>query len=117
MINGIHMGRAWAGHGIEDACPCVQAPCGLVISGQRDPACLQHTSDKSFRQEHSENECPATESGISPEELAVFAARRAVHESLVHLPAWEADRVRSLVAELESRVTAYVMSRTNGESA
>lgn len=117
MISRKHMGRAWAGHAIEDACPCVQAPCGLVVSGQRDPACRQHTSDKSFRQEHSENECPVVENSLSPEEQAVFVARRAVHESLIHLPSWEADRVRSLVAELESRVTAYVMSRTNGESA
>jgi hypothetical protein len=34
----------------------------------------------------------------------VAEARRAVHESLALLPAWEADRVRSLIADLESAV-------------
>ncbi|MEV7154876.1 hypothetical protein AB0N77_09655 [Streptomyces misionensis] len=34
----------------------------------------------------------------------VAEARRAVHESLILLPAWEADRVRSLIADLETAV-------------
>jgi hypothetical protein len=59
MIVGLHMGRGWAGHLLEDDCLCAQAPCGLVISGQRDPSCTQHTNDKSIRQQHSESDCPA----------------------------------------------------------
>lgn len=34
----------------------------------------------------------------------VSDARRAVHESLTLLPAWEADRVRALIADLETAV-------------
>ena len=34
----------------------------------------------------------------------VAEARRAVHESLILLPAWDADRVRSLIADLETAV-------------
>lgn len=116
MISNLHMGRSWAGCDIEDSCPCVQASCGLVVSGQRDPSCTQHTSDKSIRQQHSEEDCPAVRSVLSPEERAVFDARRAVHESLIHLPSWEADRARSLIAELEVRVTAYVKSTMPGGS-
>lgn len=37
-------------------------------------------------------------------DVLVAEARRAVHEVLVTLPAWEADRVRALIAELEAAV-------------
>ncbi|MGX1220384.1 hypothetical protein [Streptomyces ambofaciens] len=41
----------------------------------------------------------------------VAEARRAVHESLTLLPAWEADRVRSLIADLESAVESRTAVR------
>jgi hypothetical protein len=37
-------------------------------------------------------------------DVLVAEARRAVHESLLLLPAWEADRVRALIADLETAV-------------
>ncbi|MGK9463963.1 hypothetical protein ACSLFT_28615 [Streptomyces sp. G6] len=41
----------------------------------------------------------------------VAEARRAVHESLTLLSAWEADRVRSLIADLESAVESRTAVR------
>jgi hypothetical protein len=41
----------------------------------------------------------------------VANARRAVHESLALLPAWEADRVRSLIANLETAVESRAAIR------
>jgi hypothetical protein len=41
----------------------------------------------------------------------VADARRAVHESLALLPAWEADRVRALVADLETAVESQTAIR------
>jgi len=41
----------------------------------------------------------------------VAEARRAVHESLILLPAWEADRVRSLLADLETAVEGRTAMR------
>jgi hypothetical protein len=60
----LHLGRAWNGHDIEDACPCEQAPCGLVVP---DPAipCDQHNptnyplSARTMRQMHWSSACPA----------------------------------------------------------
>lgn len=46
----------------------------------------------------------------TPDRL-VAAARRAVHEALVVLPAPEADRVRSLIADLETAVEARTAIR------
>ncbi|MGW6009677.1 hypothetical protein [Streptomyces sp. NPDC055210] len=55
-IGDHHYGRAWAGHEIEDACPCTKAPCGLVA--QSVPECTQHCGDKSTRQSHPADACP-----------------------------------------------------------
>ncbi|MFF0777055.1 hypothetical protein [Streptomyces sp. NPDC003720] len=41
----------------------------------------------------------------------VAEARRAVHESLILLPAWEADRVRALIADLETAVEGRAAMR------
>jgi hypothetical protein len=41
----------------------------------------------------------------------VVDARRAVHESLVRLPAWDADHVRGLLADLETAVEARTAIR------
>lgn len=58
VTNG-HMGRAWSGHSIEDACPCPQEECGLVSTP--DPSCGQHAyaAGKSMRQIHSAENCPS----------------------------------------------------------
>lgn len=58
-----HFGRAWSGHEIEDACPCPQAPCGLVSSHEVRPDCGHHAmvAAKTLRQRHVATECPAGE--------------------------------------------------------
>jgi hypothetical protein len=60
--HGNHIGRSWEGHRLEDACPCPQAPCGLVIQDEVDPACPEHPFErvKSIRQSHPADHCPAT---------------------------------------------------------
>ncbi|WP_225811295.1 hypothetical protein [Streptomyces spinosus] len=44
-------------------------------------------------------------------DVLVAEARRAVHESLTLFSAWEADRVRSLIADLETAVEARTAMR------
>lgn len=58
-MNGMHMGRTWTGHAIEDACPCVKALCGLV--SEDVPECEHHNilAAKTMRQVHLASECPA----------------------------------------------------------
>ena len=55
-----HIGRQWHGHDIEDACPCPQQACGLVVIGEADPSCEQHPIGrcKTMRQGHSAADCP-----------------------------------------------------------
>ena len=57
-ISGLHIGRAWTGHAVEDECLCPQAPCGLVISGEVHPDCPQHQANKTIRQGHAAEDCP-----------------------------------------------------------
>jgi hypothetical protein len=47
----------------------------------------------------------------APADLLVAEARRAVHEALVLLPAWEADRVRALITDLETAVEGRTVLR------
>lgn len=53
-----HVGRSWTGHQLEDDCPCVKAPCGLVAEWA--PGCPQHDPQfcKTLRQSHSFEDCP-----------------------------------------------------------
>lgn len=53
-----HVGRAWSGTDIEDACPCPQEPCGLVRMGTADPSCEQHQPIQTVRQVHAGSKCP-----------------------------------------------------------
>lgn len=55
-----HVGRRWAGHEVEDGCPCPQAPCGFVVQDDVDPQCPEHpwSLGKSMRQGHPADECP-----------------------------------------------------------
>lgn len=57
---GTHVGRAWAGHSIEDECPCLQQLCGLVDYGLAHPDCEHHPASrmKSMRQGHRAKDCP-----------------------------------------------------------
>jgi hypothetical protein len=59
-VSGMHFGRAWSGHAIEDECPCPKAPCGLV-TGIFSADCPQHNPAymKTMRQGHSAENCPA----------------------------------------------------------
>lgn len=92
-----HMGRAFTGHAIEDACPCSKAPCGLVDFDKVDQTCRQHafTSAKTIRQGHAHRDCP----DLSPSEWAaaqlvnldtVIAYMEATDED-----AWNLNTVRS----------------------
>lgn len=57
-----HIGRSWPGMQpvIEEACPCEQAPCGLVSDDRISPLCGQHPVEamRSIRQTHRAEECP-----------------------------------------------------------
>lgn len=64
-----HRGRAWAGHSIEDSCPCPQAPCGLVPDDTADPACAHHSAvlpPRTMRQIHDAAVCPTRYRGTVP---------------------------------------------------
>ncbi|MFE6284385.1 hypothetical protein [Streptomyces sp. NPDC057877] len=63
MTGHHHYGRAWVGHEIEDACPCIKAPCGLVA--QSVPECTQHRADKSTRQSHPAASCPGPDQTVA----------------------------------------------------
>lgn len=55
-----HIGRSFHGTRLEDQCPCVKEPCGLVAQGAADPSCPEHPVDraKTIRQSHAETACP-----------------------------------------------------------
>lgn len=54
-----HVGRLFTGHGIEDACPCPQEPCGLVPTNSIKEDCPEHgwTAAKTIRQGHIAEDC------------------------------------------------------------
>lgn len=55
-IPRLHVGRSWAGHDLEDSCPCPQAACGLALPVG---GCPEHglEAGKTFRQMHTEEAC------------------------------------------------------------
>ncbi|MGW4695188.1 hypothetical protein ACWEO1_22730 [Kitasatospora cineracea] len=92
-----HWGRSWAGTPIEDACPCPQAPCGLVDSATVDQACGQHAAHRAQtrRQAHPADQCPAITYGHRYGTL---------HRTLTtHLPPAHAEEA---IAELAALLTA-----------
>lgn len=60
-MNLPHVGRSWSGAPLEDACPCPQEPCGLVVLGRAHPACAEHNGRKTIRQSHRAQDCPGSE--------------------------------------------------------
>lgn len=62
---GYHVGRSFAGHPLEDECPCPQELCGLVAWDRVDPGCAQHAPSKTIRQGHHAADCPAVHVGTS----------------------------------------------------
>lgn len=58
-----HLGRAWVGHEVEDACPCPKAPCGLAITLATIICPDHHPADtldsRTIRQAHTDDACPA----------------------------------------------------------
>lgn len=88
----MHIGRHWSRCDIEDRCPCPQAACGLVISGQTDPDCIMHSAGRSIRQGHSAEECPgrrvfectASISGLCLREAQSETACVTEHTECVH---------------------------------
>lgn len=61
-----HIGRRWAGPDsvswpelLENPCGCVMAPCGLVEWGKFNPDCKFHGWNRSIRQSHAAENCPA----------------------------------------------------------
>lgn len=59
---GMHVGRAWGGHEIEDKCLCPQEDCGLVDINRFDKQCKYHDLTKTIRQLHDSDDCPGAES-------------------------------------------------------
>lgn len=57
---GMHSGRSWVGHPLEDACPCPKEACGLVNMSNVDEDCEQHGmgATKTIRQSHFGDDCP-----------------------------------------------------------
>ena len=56
-----HIGRSWTAHPIENNCPCVKAPCGLVVLREVTEECREHhwSAAKTTRQSHPADQCPA----------------------------------------------------------
>jgi len=66
IVHGaMHIGRSWSGHILEDACPCVQEPCGLVLADDAHDLCHEHPESrtKTIRQMHAAELCPALPAG------------------------------------------------------
>lgn len=57
--NDMHLGRSWGGSALEDDCPCLKAPCGLVLWSGIDRDCREHGEQfaKTMRQVHAEDNC------------------------------------------------------------
>ncbi|MFV2094863.1 hypothetical protein ACFHW1_05140 [Micromonospora sp. LOL_014] len=57
----MHIGRAFAGNQVEQACACKLAQCGLVDTSDVDPDCEHHPAErrKTMRQMHRASACPA----------------------------------------------------------
>lgn len=55
-----HVSRTWEGHGVEDACPCPQEPCGFVAPDRAVPECRHHPEErvKAMRRGHPSDACP-----------------------------------------------------------
>lgn len=55
-----HIGRSFAGHPLEDACPCPQEKCGLVALENAVLDCPEHGLHraKTIRQTHLAERCP-----------------------------------------------------------
>ena len=57
-----HIGRSFQGHILEDACPCIKAPCGLAVRERINLRCDQHAvvAAKTIRQSHQGDQCPGS---------------------------------------------------------
>lgn len=85
-----HIGRSWTGHELEDGCPCIKAPCGLVdirATELADIQCDQHRVEaaKTIRQMHPASACVA-------EQFVLFiGTRRALDQWMYenHISAFE----------------------------
>lgn len=73
---GMHVGRHWVGHDIEDRCPCVQTVCGLVVSGEQAPDCVQHLVGQAIRQAHRPEDCPGKPSPECSSSISGFCLRK-----------------------------------------
>lgn len=62
-LTPMHLGRAFTGRDIEDACPCPKAPCGLVDMGDAVPECDHHWPwrARTMRQGHPAALCPGVD--------------------------------------------------------
>lgn len=69
MSGGFHFGRGWAGHRLEDECPCEQTACGLVDENSLNDECIQHPMrrGRTIRQGHPADECPALVGAPEPQ--------------------------------------------------
>lgn len=62
----LHISRTFTGHSVEDACPCPQAPCGLVIVAAIVHTCPQHgkIGRGTILAMHEGEDCPGD--GVTP---------------------------------------------------
>lgn len=84
--NNVHIGRSWSGHSLEDVCPCVQEPCGLVRVSDINPACPEHSPgrSKTIRQRHYAGQCPKIEAAAQEEAGRVAYERARVDPGAPH---------------------------------
>jgi hypothetical protein len=63
QVDNWHVGRSFAGHRLEDDCPCPKEACGLVNMQTVDNACPQHgfQASKTIRQGHRPEDCAGAE--------------------------------------------------------
>jgi hypothetical protein len=60
MNKSAHRGRSFTGYDLEDNCPCIKEPCGLVDLEKANEKCSEHAfgSSKTMRQGHYADKCP-----------------------------------------------------------
>lgn len=93
----LHLGRSWSGTDLEDGCPCLKAPCGLVVSTGTAPDCVEHGylhPPRTMRQGHPVERCPAV-TVLEPHH------RQARFRSDEEFEAWRRDPANRLVRNLD----------------
>jgi hypothetical protein len=109
---GWHVGQAWSGTEIEDACPCPKAPCGLIDVADTSAKCHEHPIKwgKSIRQGHEPGECPAIPTVEEPHHRA---ARQPTDEERAAARRATLDAMRAGLSGLQAKA-AKISARNRG---